>query len=141
MEAAFRPYPCPTPATSCGDRMAEGKARGWMKKLKRSIGQIGLVRLLATLLFVLAGLYVAANRPPRVRHPARSDAERALYDWRFYRSAERVLQQDDRIVLITYNDDTLLALGKRSPLDRHTLARRRCARSTRCTRARSASTS
>lgn len=99
--------------------MAEAEGGGWTKKLKRSIGQIGPVRLLATLLFVLAGLYVARFNSDI---PLASDAERALYDWRFWRSAERVLQQDDRIVLVTYNDDTLRELGKRSPLDRNMLA-------------------
>ena len=99
--------------------MAEGEGGGWGKRLKRSIGQIGPVRLLATLLFVLAGLYVARFSPDMRLGVA---AERALYDWRFYRSAERVLEQDDRIVLITYNDETLRELGKRSPLDRNMLA-------------------
>src|SRR3954467_8013436 len=98
--------------------MAEAKGAGW-KKLRRSIGQIGLIRLVAALLFVAAGLYVARYSWTL---PGAVTAESALYDWRFYNSAERVMQQDDRIVLITYNDDTLIALRKRSPLDRHTLA-------------------
>jgi adenylate cyclase len=92
---------------------------GWTKKLRRSLAQIGPVRLLATLLFLAAGLYLARFSSDI---PLASDAERALYDWRFYRSAERVLQQDSRIVLVTYNDETLRQLGKRSPLDRHMLA-------------------
>jgi len=99
--------------------MAEGEGAGWAKRLNRSIGQIGPARLLATLLLVLAGLYVARFNSDI---PLASDAERALYDWRFWRSAERVLQQDDRIVLVTYNDETLRELGRRSPLDRNLLA-------------------
>jgi adenylate cyclase len=98
--------------------MAETEGGGW-KRLRRSIGQIGPVRLLATLLFLAAGLYVARFNTDI---PLSSDAERALYDWRFTRSAARVLQQDDRIVLVTFNDETLQQLGKRSPLDRHMLA-------------------
>jgi adenylate cyclase len=98
--------------------MAETEGGGW-KRLRRSVGQIGPVRLLATLLFLAAGLYIARFNADI---PLASDAERALYDWRFYRSAQRVLQQDDRIVLVTYNDETLQQLGKRSPLDRHMLA-------------------
>src|SRR5947199_234212 len=98
--------------------MAEIEGAGW-KKLKRSIGQIGLIRLLAALLFVAAGLYVARYSPSM---PGGVTAERALYDWRFFNAAERMMQQDDRIVLITYDDDTLIALRKRSPLDRHMLA-------------------
>src|SRR3954453_3176025 len=111
--------PCPFPLSV---RRGSGMARtegGWTKRLKRSFGQIGPVRLLAPLLFLAAGLYVARFNSDI---PLASDAERALYDWRFYRSAERVLQQDDRIVLVTYNDETLQQLGKRSPLDRHMLA-------------------
>ena len=55
--------------------------------------------------------------------PLAADVERELYDRRFHAEAERVTVQDDRIVLITYNDDTLEQLGKRSPLDRAMLAR------------------
>src|SRR6185295_15060870 len=98
--------------------MAEEGGGGW-KRLRRSVGQIGPVRLLATILFLAAGLYVARFNADI---PLSSDAERALYDWRFTRSAARVLQQDERIVLVTYNDETLQQLGKRSPLDRHMLA-------------------
>ena len=73
--------------------------------------------------------------------PLSSDAERALYDLRFYRTAERMLEQDPRIVLVTYNDETLRELGKRSPLDR-AHARAGAARDRRdAARARSASTS
>jgi len=100
--------------------MAEGEGGGWAKRLRRSIGQIGPVRLLAMLAFLIAGLYVARFNSDI---PLSSDAERALYDRRFYRSAARTLEQDNRIVLVTYNDETLRDLGKRSPLDRAMLAR------------------
>jgi adenylate cyclase len=93
---------------------------GWTERLRRNLRQIGVVRLLLTLLFVVAGIYMARFG---WEVPLASDAERALYDLRFDREAERVLQQDDRIVLVTYNDDTLAELGKRSPLDRAMLAR------------------
>ena len=53
--------------------------------------------------------------------PLASDAERALYDMRYDRAVEQV-DQDDRIVLVNYDDKTLRALGKRSPLDRKMLA-------------------
>jgi len=100
--------------------MAEGEGGGWGKRLKRSIGQIGPVRLLAMLAFLIAGLYVARFNSDI---PLSSDAERALYDWRVNRSAPRTLEQDPRIILVTYNDETLRELGKRSPLDRRMLAR------------------
>jgi adenylate cyclase len=100
--------------------MPETGQRGWRDRLKRAFRQIGPVRLLATLLFLLLGLYVArfAWTVPLV-----SDAERALYDYRFLNTAERTLEQDDRIVLVTFDDQTLEMLGKRSPLDRQMLAR------------------
>ena len=93
---------------------------GWNSRLRRNMRQIGWVRLLATLLFVAAGLYVARFS---WEVPLASAGERALYDLRFYRTAERTLEQDPRIVMVTYNDETLQQLGKRSPLDRRMLAR------------------
>ncbi len=50
------------------------------------------------------------------------DAEHALFDARVVASAPLV-HQDNRIVLVPYTDETLIATGKRSPLDRTTLAR------------------
>jgi adenylate cyclase len=88
-------------------------------KLKRAIAQIGLIRLALVILFLAGGLYLARYSWSL---PLAGDAERGLYDWRFYRSAERVLEQDQRITLVTYDDDTLAQLQKRSPLDRHLLS-------------------
>ena len=101
--------------------MAEaGDGGGWRAKLKRSIRQIGPVRLAITFVFLAAGLYAARFNWDV---PLSSDAERVLYDLRFQAKAERLLEQDNRIVLVTYNDETLRQLGKRSPLDRRMLAR------------------
>ena len=101
--------------------MAEAaRAGGWKDKARRTFRQVGPVRLAGTLLFILLGLFVARFGWDV---PLVSDAERALYDLRFVAEAERTLEQDSRIVLITYNDDTLAELGKRSPLDRLMLAR------------------
>jgi adenylate cyclase len=97
-----------------------GDGRSWGGRLIRAIRQIGPIRLAVTLAFLAAGLYVARFN---WQVPLSSDAERALYDLRFFRSAERMLEQDGRIVLVTYNDETLRQLGKRSPLDRAMLAR------------------
>ncbi len=99
--------------------MAEA-AGGWKDRLRRGLRQVGPVRLLATLLFLLLGLWLARFS---WQVPLANDAERALYDLRFEAGAERTLAQDERIILITYNDDTLAQLGKRSPLDRAMLAR------------------
>ncbi|HEX8225675.1 MAG TPA: adenylate/guanylate cyclase domain-containing protein [Allosphingosinicella sp.] len=88
------------------------------RKLRRALRQIGWARLAATALLLAVALLLAryAWHVPLV-----SDAERALYDIRFERSARRAVQ-DDRIVLVTYDDQTLRALQKRSPLDRRLLA-------------------
>ncbi|TMJ19531.1 MAG: adenylate/guanylate cyclase domain-containing protein [Alphaproteobacteria bacterium] len=100
--------------------MVEGERAGWTKRLKLSLGQIGPVRLVITILLLAAGLYLA-------RHdwqvPLLSDAERALYDLRFKVNAAVLEQPDDRIALVVYDDATLEQLGKRSPLDRGMLAR------------------
>jgi adenylate cyclase len=89
-------------------------------RLKRAIWQIGLIRLAITLIFLAGGLYLARNAWDL---PLAGDAERGLYDLRFKTSAQIVEQPDNRITLVVYNDDTLRDLGKRSPLDRATLAR------------------
>ncbi|HEX8622312.1 MAG TPA: adenylate/guanylate cyclase domain-containing protein [Allosphingosinicella sp.] len=88
------------------------------RKLRRALRQIGWARLAGTAVFVAVALLLAryAWNVPLV-----SDAERALYDIRFTRSAARTVQ-DERIVLVTYDDQTLQALQKRSPLDRRVLA-------------------
>ncbi len=95
-------------------------AGGWNAKLRRNLKQIGTVRLLATVAMLGLGLYLARFG---WEVPLASDAERALYDLRFEAKAARTLEQDGRITLVTFNDDTLAQLGKRSPLDRAMLAR------------------
>ena len=95
--------------------MAEESAE---KRLRRALKQIGWVRLAGTAVFLLLALLLARHS---WQLPLASDAERALFDIRFVRAAPRVAQ-DDRIVLITYDDQTLQALQKRSPLDRRVLA-------------------
>ena len=91
---------------------------GAQSGLRRALRQIGWVRLAGTAVFLLLALLVARYS---WHLPLASDAERALYDIRFVRAATRIAQ-DDRIVLITYDDQTLQALQKRSPLDRRVLA-------------------
>ena len=54
--------------------------------------------------------------------PGTDEAETSLYDLRAYLMAEQV-EQDDRIVMVVYDDQTLIAARKRSPLDRGLLAR------------------
>jgi adenylate cyclase len=97
--------------------MAEAEAK-LKSRLRRALRQIGPVRLVATALFLLLALYLARYSWTL---PLAGDAERALYDMRFVAAAKKI-EQDDRIVLVTYNDETLMKLGKRSPLDRRMLA-------------------
>lgn len=56
------------------------------------------------------------------RLPLIGDAERIAYDLRMTAFAPRV-EQDQRITMIVYNDQTLIATRKRSPLDRGLLAK------------------
>lgn len=53
--------------------------------------------------------------------PVLGDAEARLFDSRAYELAERV-ETDPRVVMVVYDDDTLIGLRKRSPLDRRVLA-------------------
>lgn len=89
------------------------------KRLRRLATQLGPSRMAATLLFLLLALLIARTS---WQIPLINDAERALYDARATLMAPKVAQ-DKRIVLITYNDETLFNTGIRSPLDRTLLAR------------------
>jgi adenylate cyclase len=80
--------------------------------------QIGPWRLLTTLLF-LAGAVLFARFSWSI--PLADDAERMFYDVRALIAAPHV-DQDDRITMVVYTDETLAATGKRSPLDRALLA-------------------
>lgn len=95
-----------------------GNEAGWGATIRRSLKQIGPVRLAATCLFLLLAIAFARFS---WELPLAGDAERALYDMRYSRAVERV-DQDPRIVLVYYDDKTLEQLGKRSPLDRKMLA-------------------
>jgi adenylate cyclase len=90
----------------------------WGVRIRRTIKQIGPVRVIGTIVFLVLGL-LAARYSWQI--PLVNDAERALYDTRLVWAAPRVAQ-DERIVMVVYNDQTLERLGKRSPLDRKMLA-------------------
>jgi len=101
--------------------MAEATAAGTRgNSIRRVLRQIGPVRLIVTLLLLAGALYVARYSWGL---PLVGDGERALYDLRFVQAADRTTEQDKDITLVTYSDDTLLRLKKRSPLDRSTLAK------------------
>ena len=84
------------------------------KQVRRLFTQLGPARLATTLIFLIVAIFVARMS---WQLPLAGDAERALYDSRASLTAQHV-GQDPRIVMITYNDETLFNTGIRSPLDR-----------------------
>lgn len=91
---------------------------GLGKRATRIATQVGPARLFVSILLLILGLLCARYS---WAIPLISDAERALYDFRLMLTAEHV-DQDPRIVLVTYTDDTLINTQIRSPLDRRILA-------------------
>lgn len=88
-------------------------AAGW-----RKVRGAGPQRLVVTVLLLVAAVLLARFSWDL---PITGEAERRLYDARAYMLAEQV-DQDDRILLVVYTDNTLINLQKRSPLDRGLLA-------------------
>ena len=94
--------------------------RGW-----RNVREAGPRRLALTGTLVLLALLVARFGWGFGEQtiPGVTDAERAMYDFRVYLDADRnAVAQDERILLVVYNDQTLINARKRSPLDRGLLA-------------------
>lgn len=94
--------------------------RADLKRVATAMHQLGAIRLGLTLLFVLLAIIIARfswHMPILLL-----DAEHALFDARASLTAPKT-DQDDRIVIIAYTDDTLMATGKRSPLDRTILSK------------------
>lgn len=89
------------------------------KALRRLVSQLGPWRLVVTVLSLIAALLFARLS---WEAPLIGDAERALYDARATAMSPHV-SQDQRIVMITFNDETLFNTGIRSPLDRTLLAK------------------
>ena len=90
-----------------------------LANLKRAVTQAGPLRLGITLIVLVMALLVARYS---WNLPFALSAERGLYDVRVDLTAPRV-DQDDRVVLVVFTEETLAATGKRSPLDRTMLAR------------------
>jgi adenylate cyclase len=88
------------------------------KRVRRLATQLGPSRLAATIVFLLVAIMIARFS---WQLPLINAAERALYDARATLMAPKV-EQDRRITLVTYNDETLFNTGIRSPLDRTLLA-------------------
>ncbi|WP_073975600.1 adenylate/guanylate cyclase domain-containing protein [Erythrobacter donghaensis] len=96
-------------------------ARGW-----RNVRAAGGVQLGLTLMLMCLGVLIARYGwvlpGGSVPTPLIGEAERALYDLRAYYAADLV-EEDKRVVLVVYTDQTLIAARKRSPLDRGLLAK------------------
>ncbi len=86
----------------------------------RRLALTALLLIAALLLARFSWSYTATGGEERTT-PITGQAEQALYDVRSFIFAPQVTQ-DERILLIVYNDQTLINARKRSPLDRGLLA-------------------
>jgi len=103
-----------------GDTASLGaRLRGYGPVARKTLKQIGPTRLIVTAVFLTLGLLVAKFSWNIM---LARDAERALYDVRAL-LAEPHVETDPRIVMVTFNEETLRLTGRRSPLDRSMLAR------------------
>jgi len=98
--------------------MATSGSGSFIKRGWRNVREAGLQRLALTALLVLAALLLARFSWTL---PGIQDAEAYLFDARSYDTAEQV-DQDQRVLMVVYTDQTLMNLQKRSPLDRGLLA-------------------
>jgi adenylate cyclase len=107
--------------------MGGGIAGGLVRRGWRNVREAGPRRLALTGLLVLIALVVARygwGFTPTSEFPVVSPAERTMYDLRAYLKADRdAVNQDQRVVMVVYNDQTLAQVRKRSPLDRGLLAK------------------
>ncbi len=89
------------------------------RSVSRLVSQLGVGRVIITLAFLALAVLLA-----RFTWEVKllEDAERALYDARASVMSP-IVKQDDRILLVIYDDQTLLNTGIRSPLDRAILTR------------------
>jgi adenylate cyclase len=102
-----------------GLAVPEKRGAWWLRRGTRIVADAGKWRLLATGIVIALALVVALTS---WRIPLLATAERNFYDLRMTYLAP-VVAQDDRITMVVYNDQTLIAARKRSPLDRGLLAR------------------
>jgi adenylate cyclase len=98
------------------DEVARG---GALRKINGLFGQIGWGRTAMSVVGLILALLIARFSWSA---PLFVDAEHALFDARMIATAPTV-EQDNRILMVPYTDQTLIKTGKRSPLDRTTLAK------------------
>lgn len=114
--------PNPSPAIESvveGGTPSGGRRRGLIARGWRNIRAAGPRQLAITALLLIVALLLARFS---WHLPVTGAAERSLYDLRVFISAPRV-DQDQRIQVVSYDDQTLIAVRKRSPLDRGLLAK------------------
>jgi adenylate cyclase len=87
---------------------------------RQALAQLGWVRGALIFALLLLALFVARYA---WQIPILMEAERGLYDVRATTPDAVHVEQDRRIVMVTYTDETLFNSGVRSPLDRAILAR------------------
>ena len=95
------------------DRTKQLFSAGW-----RAVREAGPQRLVVTAVMLVVALLLARFSWDL---PITNYAERSLYDMRAYVQAEKI-EQEDRIMMLVYDDNMLIDLEKRSPLDRGMLA-------------------
>lgn len=107
------------------DNATKKKRIGAFARNVRGLREAGTVQIIGMVIFVAFSIFIARYSwaLPGGQEPTAitSDAERALYDTRAYLAADLV-EQDDRIVLVVFDDQSLINLEKRSPLPRGALA-------------------
>lgn len=100
--------------------MSEGKSENFIVRGWRNVREAGPRRLGLTVLLVAAAILIARFG---WFVPIVTQAEVGLYDFRSYEIAgQNAVEQDDRIIMVVYDEQTLIAARKRSPLDRGILA-------------------
>lgn len=99
---------------SAGRASLMTRLQGLGPMVRKTLKQIGPTRLVVTAIFLALGLLFAKFSWNIM---LAQDAERALYDVRALLSAKHV-ETDPRIVMVTFNEETLRLTGRRSPLDR-----------------------
>lgn len=108
------------------NRTTAGNAQrgGMIARGLRGVREAGAAQLVATGVLVVIAVFFARFSwvlPDGSPTPLTNSAERALFDVRAYFAADLV-EQDDRIVLVVYDDQALINLEQRSPLPRDALA-------------------
>ncbi len=100
--------------------MSDTRETGFLRKGWRNVREAGTQRLLLTGLLLFAALGIGIYSWSL---PISANAERALYDTRlFYEADDNPAEPDPRVLMVVYNDQTLIEARKRSPLDRGILA-------------------